>query len=103
MSRRPAIGIAAHREQARWNIWDTDATIIQQSFVEGVTQAGGRAVVLPPDDRDADVLDQLDGLLLPGGADVGPARLGQDRHPATDQPSLDRDAGELLLLRAALD
>ncbi|MET8946164.1 gamma-glutamyl-gamma-aminobutyrate hydrolase family protein [Streptomyces sp. NPDC004542] len=103
MSSRPVIGIAAYHEQARWNIWNTDATIIQQSFVRGVTRAGGRAVVLPPDERDADVLDRLDGLLLPGGADIDPAYFGQDRHPATDQPSQDRDAGELLLLRAALE
>ncbi|MFJ9901127.1 gamma-glutamyl-gamma-aminobutyrate hydrolase family protein [Streptomyces sp. NPDC091280] len=103
MSTRPVIGIAAYHEQARWNIWNTDATIIQQSFVHGVTRAGGRAVVLPPDDRDAHVLDRLDGLLLPGGADIDPAYFGQDRHPATDQPSQDRDAGELLLLRAALE
>ncbi|MFI6624959.1 gamma-glutamyl-gamma-aminobutyrate hydrolase family protein [Streptomyces sp. NPDC050528] len=103
MSRRPVIGIAGYREQARWNIWDTDATVIQQSFVRGVTQAGGRAVVLPPDSQDSDVLDRLDGLLLPGGADIDPAHFGQDRHPTTDQPRPDRDAGELLLLRAALD
>lgn len=103
MSSRPVIGIAGYREQARWNIWDTDATVIQQSFVRGVTEAGGRPVVLPPDDRDADVLDRLNGLLLPGGADIDPARFGQDRHPATDRARPDRDAGELLLLRAALD
>ncbi|MEU5184428.1 gamma-glutamyl-gamma-aminobutyrate hydrolase family protein [Streptomyces longwoodensis] len=103
MNGRPVIGIAAYHEQARWNIWNTDATVIQQSFVRGVTRAGGRAVVLPPDDRDADVLDRLDGLLLPGGADIDPAYYGQARHPATDQPSRDRDAGELLLLRAALE
>ncbi|WP_326783448.1 gamma-glutamyl-gamma-aminobutyrate hydrolase family protein [Streptomyces sp. NBC_00151] len=103
MSKRPVIGIAAYREQARWNIWDTDATVIHQSFVRGVTEAGGRAVVLPPDDQDADVLDRLDGLLLPGGVDIDPARYGQDRHPATDRARPDRDAGELLLLDAALE
>ncbi|MFB7513144.1 gamma-glutamyl-gamma-aminobutyrate hydrolase family protein [Streptomyces sp. NPDC056144] len=103
MSGRPVIGIAGYREQARWNIWDTDATVIQQSFVRGVVEAGGRAVVLPPDDRDADVLDRLDGLLLPGGADIDPALFGQAPHPSTDRPRPDRDAGELLLLRAALE
>ncbi|WP_035799585.1 gamma-glutamyl-gamma-aminobutyrate hydrolase family protein [Kitasatospora mediocidica] len=100
---RPVIGIAAYRAQARWDIWDTQATLIHQSYVRGVTENGGRAVVLPPDDLDADVLDRLDGLLLPGGADIDPARYGHARHQRTDEPSLDRDAGELLLLRGALE
>ncbi|CAM5463884.1 gamma-glutamyl-gamma-aminobutyrate hydrolase family protein [Streptomyces abikoensis] len=100
---RPVIGIAAYRDRARWDIWDTQATLIQQSYVRGVTEAGGRAVVLPPDDTDDGVLDRLDGLLLPGGADIDPARYGQPRHPRTDDPSTDRDAGELLLLRGALE
>ncbi|MFJ3933875.1 gamma-glutamyl-gamma-aminobutyrate hydrolase family protein [Streptomyces sp. NPDC090029] len=99
---RPVIGIAGYRDRARWNIWDVEATVIQHSFVHGITASGGRALVLPPDDRDADVLDRLDGLLLPGGADIDPARYGEARHPATDEPREDRDAGELLLLRAAL-
>ena len=63
--------------------------------------AGGRAVVLPPDDVDADVVAVLDGLLLAGGADVGPARYGSRPRPRTeDRP--DRDAGELTVLAAAL-
>jgi putative glutamine amidotransferase len=100
---RPVIGIAGYRDRASWNIWDTDATVIQQSYVRGVTHAGGRAVVLPPDSVDAEVLLRLDGLLLSGGADLDPALYGAERHPDTDQARTDRDTGELLLLRAALD
>ncbi|WP_151482107.1 gamma-glutamyl-gamma-aminobutyrate hydrolase family protein [Streptomyces albicerus] len=99
---RPVIGITGYRDRARWNIWDTDATMIQQSYVRGVTANGGRAVVLPPDDLDADVLHRLDGLLLTGGADIGPGHYGQQRHPESDAPRADRDRGELLLLRAGL-
>jgi putative glutamine amidotransferase len=99
---RPVIGITGYRDRASWNIWDTDATVIQQGYVRGVTRAGGRAVVLPPDDTDADVLLRLDGLLLSGGADLDPALYRAERHPASDPARTDRDAGELLLLRAAL-
>jgi putative glutamine amidotransferase len=100
---RPVIAIAGYRDQARWNIWDTQATLIQQSYVRGITDSGGRAVVLPPDSVDADVLHRVDGLLLPSGADIDPVHYGQSRHPSTDSPRADRDAAELLLLRAALD
>jgi putative glutamine amidotransferase len=100
--RRPVIGIAGYCEPARWDIWDCQATLIQQSYVRGITEHGGRVVVLPPDDVDADVLDRLDGLLLPSGADIDPALYAEPRHSATDRARLDRDAGELLLLREAL-
>lgn len=100
---RPVIGVAAYRDRARWNIWDTDATLVQQSYVRGIADNGGRPVVLPPDDVDADVLHRLDGLLLTGGADIDPAHYGQEPHPASDTPRPDRDHGELMLLRTALD
>lgn len=100
---RPVIGIAGYHERARWNIWDTDATVIPHSYVAAIKAGGGRALVLPPDDQDSDVLDRLDGLILTGGADIDPARYGQARHPTTDPPREDRDAAELLMLGAALE
>ncbi|MER5480874.1 gamma-glutamyl-gamma-aminobutyrate hydrolase family protein [Streptomyces sp. NPDC002734] len=100
---RPVVAIASYLEQARWNIWDARAAVIHESYVRGVTANGGRAVVLPPDDLDADVLDRVDGLLLPGGVDIDPVLLGQPRHTETDRAQPLRDAGELLLLRGALE
>ncbi|MEV7328637.1 gamma-glutamyl-gamma-aminobutyrate hydrolase family protein [Micromonospora sp. NPDC093244] len=99
---RPLIGISAYVEPADWAVWrGVPAVLVPEAYVRAVTAAGGRAVVLPPDDEDADVLAVLDGLLLAGGADVGPGRYGQPPHPRTeDRP--DRDAGELALLAAAL-
>ena len=64
--------------------------------------AGGRAVLLPPDDLDADVLRVLDGLVLSGGADLGPELYGEQPGPFT-QTRPERDAAEMLLARAALD
>ncbi|WMF04572.1 gamma-glutamyl-gamma-aminobutyrate hydrolase family protein [Micromonospora robiginosa] len=96
------IGITAYVEPAGWAVWrDVPATLVPQAYVRAVTAAGGRAVVLPPDDTDADVLEVLDGLLLAGGADVGPERYGQPPDPRTEARP-DRDAGELALLTAAL-
>lgn len=100
---RPVIGIAAYLEQARWNIWDARAAVVHEGYLRGVSANGGRAVVLPPDGVDADVLDRLDGLVLPGGVDIDPALSGQARHPETDRSQPQRDAGEQLLLRGALE
>jgi putative glutamine amidotransferase len=69
--------------------------------VEAVALAGGQPVLLPPDGTDAGVLAVLDGLVLAGGADLGPELYGAAPEPLTDtRPQ--RDAGEMLLARGAL-
>ena len=100
---RPVIGITTYVEPARWGVWrDLPAALIPQAYVEAVTLAGGRAILLPPDDHDADVVDVLDGLVLSGGADVAPDLYGATAAAETvTRP--DRDAGEMLLLRRALE
>ena len=99
---RPIIGITTYVEPASWGVWhDLPTTLIPHAYTEAVTQAGGRAVLLPPDDLDADVLRVLDGLVLGGGPDLDPALYGAEREPLTDiRP--ERDAAEMLLARAAL-
>src|SRR5262249_21339737 len=65
---------------------------------------GGRAVVIPPAEEDVEeTLDSLDAIVFSGGADVDPARYGAEPHPETDMPQARRDAGEMALLRAALE
>ncbi|MEU4156641.1 gamma-glutamyl-gamma-aminobutyrate hydrolase family protein [Actinoplanes sp. NPDC026670] len=100
---RPIIGITSYVLPASWGVWtDLPTTLVPYDYTEAVRLAGGRAVILPPDDLDADVLDRIDGLLLAGGADIQPSLYGQEPGPHTVfQP--DRDAGELTLLRGALD
>ncbi len=99
---RPVIGVTCYVEPASWGVWEQKpAVLVPLSYVDKLRAAGARAVLLPPDDLDADVLDRLDGLLLAGGADLDPAGYGAPAHPLT-VPRPDRDAGELTLLRAAL-
>ena len=100
---RPLIGITAYVEQARWGVWDQRAVLIPDSYVRMVQAAGGRAVVVPPDESDApDLVARLDGLVLAGGADIEPARYGAQPHVTTvTRP--DRDRGELAVLSAALE
>jgi putative glutamine amidotransferase len=100
---RPMIGITTYVEPASWGVWhDLPTTLIPHAYTEAVTRAGGRAVLLPPDDLDADVLRVLDGLVLSGGADLDPALYGAERAPLTDTRP-ERDTSEMLLARAALE
>ena len=99
---RPLIGITSYVEQARWGVWDAKAALIPYAYVQQVTDAGGRAVVVPPASGSQEIVRVLDGLLLAGGADVDPGRYGEAAHPETAGLRPDRDEGELELLDAAL-
>ena len=104
---KPIIGLTTYLEQAQTGVWDVQASFLPKVYFQHVTDAGGIAVLLPPQPVDAGiaerVLDGLDGLIITGGKDVDPARYGQEPHPTTDEPRLDRDAWEDALLSAAID
>ena len=98
---RPVIGLSTYVEPARWGAWEVPAALLHEWYVHAVREAGGRAVLLPPDSTDDDVLDRIDGLILIGGADVGPANYGAEPHSTVDAPRVERDASELLLCQGA--
>jgi putative glutamine amidotransferase len=101
------IGLCAVLERARWGAWEQDAVILPRDYVDAVQNAGGLALLLPPDPvvtADPDrVLDLLDGLLLAGGSDVDPTTYGADRHPATDPSRPERDVFEIALTKRAIE
>lgn len=102
--RPPVIGLTTYREQARTSLWDTEFALLHATYVSCVNRAGGIAVLLPPQDEAtaAQAVSRLDGLVLTGGADVGPDRYGgRAQDPAALRP--DRDAWELALFTAALE
>ena len=67
-------------------------------------KAGGVPIILPFfGDLAASMLDLIDGLILTGGADIDPARFGDDEiHPKTYDILPDRDEAEIELTRGAL-
>lgn len=99
---RALIGITTYAEDARFGLVDTFAAVLPLSYVHAVHASGGRAVLITPDDPDVDILSRIDGIILAGGADVDPVRYGEQPHP-TVRVRPERDAAELVLLRAALE
>lgn len=103
---RPVVGLSTYLQQAQTGVWDVRASFLPAVYVDGVTAAGGIAMLLPPQPVDGAiaerVLDGLDGLVITGGRDVDPATYGQAPHPTTDAPARDRDAWEFALVRGAL-
>ncbi len=99
---RPLIGISTYREQARWGFWDVPAVLLPAAYADAVATAGGEPVLLPTASLTAGVVARLDGLVLAGGADVDPARYGEEPGPHTTVTRPDRDASEVAVLQAAL-
>jgi len=107
VSSRPAVGICAVHERARWGVWDMPAYLLAANYVEAIQRAGGIALMLPPDPSltgsPDEVLDRIDGLILAGGVDMDPGTYGAERHPATDRPARDRDDFEIALATRAME
>jgi len=101
---RPVIGITTYAQEASWGVWRVPAALIPLDYVDAVERAGGRPVLIPPSEDGVDeTLAALDGIVFSGGADVDPSLYGAEAHPETDSPQARRDAGEMALLRAALE
>jgi putative glutamine amidotransferase len=104
---RPAIGISAAVELARWSHWESRAALVPRTYVDAVQRAGATALLLPPDEAansaPSDFLDRIDGLVLSGGIDIDPAIYADDAAPAAPTTDPERDRFEVALTQAAID
>ncbi len=100
--RRPRIGITTYRQPARWGAWEESAALLSGTYVDCVVAAGGTPLLLPPTGTDPSVVEDLDGLVIAGGSDVGAERYGADPHPLT-QSQAHRDDHDFALATAAMD
>jgi len=85
-----------------------DAFSSSQPYSRAVAQSGGLPVLMPPLPTAPKLvdqyLDQLDGLLLPGGGDVEPHRYGQTADTDSLYGMMDvHDEFDLALIDAAID
>ena len=104
MASKPLIGITTYVEPASWGHWQLEAALVPYDYVRAVERAGGRAVLVPPDDDGSEeLLDALDGLIFSGGNDLAPESYGAEADPTTTGTNPARDSGELALLTAALE
>lgn len=73
-------------------------------YVDGVLEAGGTPVVLPPFVEAAgELAGKIDGLVLSGGSDLDPSYYGEEPTPELGVTLPERDAFEMALLGHALE
>lgn len=75
-------------------------------YTEALEAAGARCVLLPPGTDTPAAIDallaRLDGVLIPGGADIDPRFYGEKQHETVTKTDPERDNYELKLIRAAV-
>src|SRR5688572_1384863 len=95
-SYRPRIGITMRIES------ETERFYLARDYSEAVEAAGGVPVhisLIPKREYIRAVVDQLDGVLLPGSdSDVDPIRYGADPHPKLGTVQSIKDDTDLLVL-----
>jgi putative glutamine amidotransferase len=100
MRSKPIIGLNAEYKSAKK---DAPAfTYIASGYYDAISRAGGIPVVLPPISEEKDLsrmLDQFDGFVLVGGADLDPRRDGFMLHPSVRPLESRREDFDRLLMR----
>jgi putative glutamine amidotransferase len=103
MSARPRIVVTLHGPERAALEEPTWATF--EPYLAAIRRAGGAPLALDPTSSPADreaAFAAMDGLLLPGGADLDPSLYGEEPHPAAAvEPA--RDDLELEAWNAARD
>lgn len=83
------------------------ASIDGENYVRAVRELGAIPVILPDTDGSEEVIDEylvaLDGLILPGGADIPPSEYGEEPHETVRLLDDDRFLFEKALSRAWIE
>ncbi len=81
---------------------ERDRAFVYTTYIDALRKAGAIPVVIPPQpENTAEIIEELDGLLLAGGEDCDPAVYGEERHPKTETMDPRRQSNDLGLARAA--
>lgn len=102
MKDRPLIGINAdYRAVAKGRMLHT---YMHSGYYDCLLTAGAVPVILPPLTKEQDlnpILDRLDGLVLTGGDDLDPKKMGLGFHPSVTVMAERRENADRLLCRLA--
>ncbi len=76
-SRKPLIGLVCGHQQNPHRYY------VNSAYIQAVIQGGGTPILIPymPTDQLFTVIEQLDGIVIPGGIDIDPSRFGENPHP----------------------
>ena len=101
---RPAIGI--NMDLIADPKTNFEQTRLDAGYIDAIYSAGGMPVPVPPLGKEAEIdamLDSVAGVVLTGGLDMDPKRLGQDSHAAVRAMSERRENHDRILVRKIVE
>ena len=102
--RKPLIGCTTYRKISNQTP-PIDILGLMPSYLEAIVAAGGVPVMIPLGLSDDDLqvaIQQMDGILLPGGGDIEPTVYQGRRHQTVSGIDEDRDRVEMTVARTAV-
>ena len=100
MKNRPLIGINSdYRASAKGRVPQTS---LHSGYYDCLLAAGAVPVVIPPLTKEVDltpILDRLDGVLLTGGDDLDPKKMGLAPHPSVTVMNDRRESSDRMLIK----
>jgi putative glutamine amidotransferase len=98
----PLIGVTGGTQLQETAFGFQQTNALNMKYLRAVARAGGLPVLLAPTGTPAaDLVARLDGLLIPGGGDLDPARYGETPQAEVYGVDPERDDNEFSLLEAA--
>lgn len=96
----PLIGITCGHQ---WE--DPERYYVNGTYISAITKAGGVPVLIPymAEQKLSQILDLLDGLLVPGGIDIDARLFNQELHPRSGKIDPLWDQLDIFMIRGALE
>ncbi|MHB8635615.1 MAG: gamma-glutamyl-gamma-aminobutyrate hydrolase family protein [Fimbriimonadaceae bacterium] len=98
---RPVIGITADVKATDGDPRASYDLRVKGNYAQAVADAGGIPILIPPEAAAAEIVEVIDGLLIPGGDDIDSVHFGQTLHPKALLQNPRRFEAESALYRAA--
>ena len=96
---KPIIGIGS---DVKTTPGKRDRAFVYTTYVEALRRAGAIPVIIPPQPENAaDLMEELDGIVLAGGFDCDPALYGEEPHPSVEPMDPRRQNNDLTLATLA--
>ena len=98
---KPIIGIGTDVQSPPG---ERERAFVYVTYVEALRRAGAIPVLIPPQPENAaELVNELDGVLLAGGFDCDPSLYGEDPHPTVEPMDTRRQTNDVTLAKAARD
>ena len=103
---RPRIGIISYLEENKESVFRFRQNMINEAYTSALLESGAIPSIIPSiGDKEAIdlLLSSVDGILIPGGADVDPSLYGEENEGLSQKTNKDQDLFQKDIILRALD